>query len=345
MTANIMIRAREAGDVPAIVALRNQAGVRRNTLAVPYESVAAAQARVVAMKNVTWLVACVDDEVVGTAAVHRASPARRAHVGSLGIMVGEGWQGRGVGSALFAALTELADHWLNIARLELCVFTDNAAGLALYRKFGFEVEGVERADAVREGVLTDSFIMARLRPGLAADVSAPPPLPAPAPVAPWALRAVEPEDLAGVTALMNCPGVRYGTLRAPFTAEDVVRHLVTPPEGYRNIVAVVGERVVGMAVLAPAKGRRAHVGEVSLLAVHDAYARRGIGRALLGAVLEVADDWLGLRRLTLNVLADNAGARALYEAQGFAVEGRRRADVFRCGGYADALAMGRLRGV
>ena len=35
------------------------------------------------------------------------------------------------------AAIDLAENWLNVSRIELEVFTDNAAGLALYEKFDF----------------------------------------------------------------------------------------------------------------------------------------------------------------------------------------------------------------
>jgi L-phenylalanine/L-methionine N-acetyltransferase len=37
--------------------------------------------------------------------------------------------------------------------------------IALYRKFGFEVEGTRRCDAFRDGKYVDLFAMARLQPG------------------------------------------------------------------------------------------------------------------------------------------------------------------------------------
>jgi putative acetyltransferase len=81
------------------------------------------------------------------------------------------------------------------------------------------------------------------------------------------------------------------------------------------------------------------------MGVHDAYAGRGVGSALMAAVIELADRWLNLKRLELEVWADNYPAIALYEKFGFEREGLLRAEGFRDGVYADSLAMARLRGL
>jgi putative acetyltransferase len=78
-------------------------------------------------------------------------------------MVHVDYQGRGVGSALMAAAIDLAENWLNISRIELEVYPDNAPALALYEKFGFEREGILRDFAFRDGQYVDSILMARLR--------------------------------------------------------------------------------------------------------------------------------------------------------------------------------------
>jgi putative acetyltransferase len=79
------------------------------------------------------------------------------------------------------------------------------------------------------------------------------------------------------------------------------------------------------------------------MAVHDAYAGRGAGTALMAAIVDLADNWLQLRRLELNVYADNARAVALYERFGFEREGLMRAYAWRNGEYVDSVAMARLR--
>jgi L-phenylalanine/L-methionine N-acetyltransferase len=64
---------------------------------------------------------------------------------------------------LMEAALDLADNWLDLTRIELSVYTDNAAGIALYKKFGFEIEGTHRRYAFRNGGYVDSYSMARIR--------------------------------------------------------------------------------------------------------------------------------------------------------------------------------------
>lgn len=64
------------------------------------------------------------------------------------------------------ALLDLADNWLNLARIELNVFSDNQHAIALYQKYGFEIEGTHRAFAFRAGQYADGLSMARLSPAL-----------------------------------------------------------------------------------------------------------------------------------------------------------------------------------
>ena len=108
------------------------------------------------------LVAEVDGEVVGNCGLQPASRSpRRRHAGTIGMAVRDDWHGRGVGTALMKAVVDLADNWVGYSRLELTAYTDNAAALALYRKFGFEIEGTARNYALRDGVLVDAYLMAR----------------------------------------------------------------------------------------------------------------------------------------------------------------------------------------
>ena len=164
-----MVRRAEARDAAAIArtfaTLRAYAG----TLQLPYPSTALWEKRLAENGAGDFmLVAEVEGDVVGNLGLHPASrSARRRHAGTIGMAVRDDWQRRGVGSALLAAAIDLADNWLGYSRLELTAYTDNAPALALYRRFGFEIEGTARRYALRDGAFVDAYMMARhasLRP-------------------------------------------------------------------------------------------------------------------------------------------------------------------------------------
>lgn len=342
----VVIRAQEDRDAPALAAIRNDPRARWGTLATPFESVENAKKIRAAMEpGRTELVACVNGDVVGMAGMFRKPQARRAHVADLGIMIRDEWQGKGIGTKLFAALTGLADQWLNLRRLELSVYTDNAPAIALHKKFGFEVEATEVGDAFRAGAFADSYVMGRVVGDLKRDVAAYPPLAARKMIGRdgFALRAAEPADAEAVTEIMLQPLVRHGTLRTPFTAAKENVSLVAPSDAAtKAVVAVAGDVVIGIAILVPGKGRRRHVGEIALMAVHDEWHGNGVAVALMEAVLDIADNWLNLNRVQLGVIADNAPAIGLYRKFGFETEGIKRAEVFRAGAYADTMLMARF---
>jgi putative acetyltransferase len=159
----LTIRAREPSDWQELAALLQLPRVRWGTLRLPFMS--AEETRKWMEKPAdghTGIVAVLDGRLVGSADV-TAQKGRRSHVGAIALCVHDDFHGRGIGSALLAALADLADNWLNLRRLELTVYVDNEPALRLYRKFGFEIEGRRRADAFRDGAFVDSFAMARLR--------------------------------------------------------------------------------------------------------------------------------------------------------------------------------------
>ena len=102
-------------------------------------------------------------EVAGALVLMVEPVPRRRHVASIGMAVHDDWAGRGVGTALMQAALDLADNWLGLTRVELTVWADNQAALALYRKAGFVEEGVARDYGLRHGVLVDALYMARVR--------------------------------------------------------------------------------------------------------------------------------------------------------------------------------------
>ena len=100
--------------------------------------------------------------------------------------------------------------------------------------------------------------------------------------------------------------------------------------------------MVGNLGLHRRRDRLVHVAGLGV-AVHDVYQDQGVGTALMEAAIDLADNWLNLKRLELDVCTDNERAIHLYKKFGFVVEGTRRALAFREGEYVDAHSMARVR--
>lgn len=157
------------------------------------------------------------------------------------------------------------------------------------------------------------------------------------------IRPVRMEDAADLYEIALQPKVIAGTLYAPSTRmSEVHKRLESLGPNDHKLVSEVDGKIVGEAQLRVMPGKLRHVGAVDVL-VHDEYQGRGIGRALLTALLDLADNYLGLIRVELEVWEDNAPAIRLYESLGFEVEGRKRKARFRAGEYLDLLVMGRVR--
>jgi RimJ/RimL family protein N-acetyltransferase len=118
------------------------------------------EARAASWKLDGTLVATTDtgSEVIGLLHVE----PNRSGFGEIGMAVAREWRGRGVGSALLAAAVEWGRQ-NGLHKLSLGVFAHNAAGIALYRKFGFVEEG-RRVKHYRRasGELWDSIEMGLL---------------------------------------------------------------------------------------------------------------------------------------------------------------------------------------
>jgi len=160
----VEIRRAELRDAEAMCATFGAPLAMSGTLQLPLPSVELWRKRIADIAPEDFLlVAEIGGEVVGNAGLHAAGRGRRRHAGMIGMSVRDDWHRKGVGGALLAKVIDIADNWLDYRRLELSVYTDNAPALALYRQFGFEIEGTLREYAFRNGVYVDAYTMARLR--------------------------------------------------------------------------------------------------------------------------------------------------------------------------------------
>ncbi|BCX68500.1 MULTISPECIES: GNAT family N-acetyltransferase [Pseudomonas] len=150
--------------IESLTALYREPAVARQTTQLPFPSSERWRKRLEPdNERMVQLVALHQGIVIGHISLEQFSRIRRSHAASFGIGVALAWQGKGVGSKLLATVLDIADNWMNLHRIELTVYADNEAAIGLYRKFGFETEGLLRDYAVRDGQWVDVLSMARLR--------------------------------------------------------------------------------------------------------------------------------------------------------------------------------------
>lgn len=159
------------------------------------------------------------------------------------------------------------------------------------------------------------------------------------------IRRAEPTDYEAIQRIFASPIATAGTLQDPFPSLETWRkRLSATPEGTYLLVACAEDQVVGQLGLDtfPHKPRRRHAGQIGII-VRDDWQGKGVGTALLRAAVDLADRWLNLTRLELEVFIDNEPAVRLYKRFGFVIEGTLARYAFRDGEFVDAYTMARLR--
>jgi L-phenylalanine/L-methionine N-acetyltransferase len=163
------------------------------------------------------------------------------------------------------------------------------------------------------------------------------------------IRAAEPDDAPALSALIGSEGVFEGTSQLPMmpVASRLERFSKVDPSGLLLVACVSSlggqEQIVGMIGLHLVQPglRRAHVRGLGI-SVAKAWQGQGVGQLLMESALYWADNWAGILRIELSVLADNVRAIALYERNGFVREGLMRGHILQAGAYADTWGMARL---
>ncbi|WP_254915858.1 GNAT family N-acetyltransferase [Burkholderia multivorans] len=158
---DITIRHSDAHDVDVIRTISAQPAVCKNTLQHPFPSFEKWEQRLERIREPRRRSRRRGGR---PSCLHTEPNPRRRHAAGLGMMVDASHHGCGIGSRLLAAAIDLAENWLNVTRIELTVFVDNRAAIALDEKHGFRIEGESRDCALRDGAYASVYRMAQLRP-------------------------------------------------------------------------------------------------------------------------------------------------------------------------------------
>jgi putative acetyltransferase len=161
------------------------------------------------------------------------------------------------------------------------------------------------------------------------------------------IRRATPPDAAAYARIMGDPAIFPDLMQMPHTDEEIWRaRLVEGAAPGKIDLLLVAERggdVVGTAGLHPvgAALRRRHAAVIGISVAREAQGQ-GVGSALMQAMCDYAEGWMGVLRIERTVYADNAAAIGLYRTFGFETEGPHRGYALRDGRYVDALAVARI---
>jgi ribosomal protein S18 acetylase RimI-like enzyme len=111
-------------------------------------------------------------------------------------------------------------------------------------------------------------------------------------------------------------------LEDDFQSWEMIRRLLNAclAENWRQIVAVVGDAIVGYSAVRRLAGWSDHVAEI-VLVIGLERRRSGLGSALAQAIFEAARE-LGVSKVVVEMLEEQQAGRAIFERLGFGVEGR-----------------------
>ncbi|MGF1697003.1 GNAT family N-acetyltransferase [Vibrio lamellibrachiae] len=152
------------------------------------------------------------------------------------------------------------------------------------------------------------------------------------------------EDADALCEIYSQPKAQAETLQLPNPSLNMwTDRLKNMPTGVYSYVAEVNGKVVGnIGFEHSQRPRTLHCASFGL-GVHDEYHGKGIGSKLIATVLDLADNWLQVKRVQIEVNSDNSAAIACYKKFGFEVEGTARAGSFRHGEFIDTLYMARVK--
>lgn len=106
-------------------------------------------------------VAVESDQILGYIIVRNDKPSRVTHRANIVIGVHSESRGKGVGTDLLNGVLEWAKQ-VHLHRLELIVIATNEMAINLYKKMGFEVEGVKKHSLLIDGEYVDEYYMSIL---------------------------------------------------------------------------------------------------------------------------------------------------------------------------------------
>ncbi len=116
---------------------------------------------VLVAENSHMLVAVANNEIIGLCSCFGGAGVGR-YTASLGISVHSAWRDQGVGTALMEKIIKWARKNPVVHRFDLEVYAYNQRAIHLYRKLGFQEEGIRKEVYFKDGRFVDTLMMAMI---------------------------------------------------------------------------------------------------------------------------------------------------------------------------------------
>lgn len=165
----IIVREAQASDAQNLINFLNQVGQESHFLTLDDAGILMSEAemadyldQISEKDNNAYLLALLDDEIVGVISLTADFHIRIRHIGDLFIAVKREAQGYGIGQLLMTDMLDFVAEVGVIKRLELQVQKRNEKAVHLYQKNGFVIESTRRFGARDEfGKLIDVLEMVK----------------------------------------------------------------------------------------------------------------------------------------------------------------------------------------
>ena len=260
-----------------------------------------------------------------------------AHLTQFGMMIRKEFWGQGIGRKLLQIQDEFALS-IGVTRIEAMVRAKNEAGVKLYLRAGYQIEGTRREAAIINGEKQDEYFIAKLLND---------------PLANWkptlietdrlVLRAIELSDASAIFDYAKNPIVSEHTLWEPHQtladSTSYIKDYVLPyyakgvPEPYGIALKNAPEKIIG-TVGAFWTSRHAKAMELAY-ALSEKHWGKGYMPEAARAVMNKCIQEYGLKRVQARCVVENDKSATVMKKIGMQHEGTMRSSLYRRGKYWD----------
>ncbi|MEP2653175.1 MAG: GNAT family N-acetyltransferase [Paraglaciecola sp.] len=156
------------------------------------------------------------------------------------------------------------------------------------------------------------------------------------------IRHAEITDHNDLVEIYRYPAVTQHTSQLLYLDSETIKSFFKPDNHFILVAEAEGKVLGHVTLILNTKQREKHSASLAI-AVHPDFHGKGIGKKLIEAAINQADNWLNLLRIELEVYTDNQTACKLYKKLGFEKEGEKRSASFKNGKYVNLLLMSRLK--